>query len=64
MKYQYKCTKCETIFDVNMALKDVINTARFPKRACPKCGGIARKAITQANIRFKGAGFYSTDNKK
>jgi len=64
MKYTYRCLACENRFDVELKLHHVINSAKFPKKECPKCNGISVKTQGKVSIHFKGAGFYSTDNKK
>ena len=33
------------------------------ERACPRCGGRARRLLSLPAVIFKGPGFYSTDNR-
>ena len=64
MIYLYRCNQCNHEFERDLKLEQVINHAKLPKFACPKCHGTTRKLINKPAIQFKGAGFYSTDNKK
>ena len=34
------------------------------RQKCMKCGSVARRQISMPAVIFKGAGFYSTDNRK
>lgn len=64
MKYLYKCYGCDNEFDVELKLKHVLNSAKFPKHRCPVCKGVARKISHPIPVHYKGTGFYSTDSKK
>jgi putative FmdB family regulatory protein len=56
--YEYKCTKCEEMFEVFQKMTDI------PLKECPVCGGELQKVISGGiGIIFKGSGFYSTDSK-
>lgn len=56
--YEYKCTKCEEIFEIFQKITDA------PPRECPVCGGDLAKVISRGiGIIFKGRGFYTTDYK-
>ena len=56
--YDYKCKKCEYLFEVEQRMSD-------PKlEFCPKCKGKVERLISPVGIIFKGSGFYVTDNKK
>ena len=56
--YEYKCTKCEEIFEIFQKMTDI------PLNECPVCGGELQKVISGGiGIIFKGSGFYTTDNK-
>ena len=56
--YEYKCTKCEEIYEIFQKMTDV------PLKECPVCGGELQKVISGGiGIIFKGSGFYTTDNK-
>lgn len=56
--YDYKCTACETIFEVEQRMSDPLLTA------CPTCQGKVRRLISGgAGIAFKGTGFYANDSK-
>ena len=53
--YKYECTECKTEFEKLQKFSDK------PVKECPDCGSSVKKAVTSANIQFKGTGFYSTD---
>jgi putative FmdB family regulatory protein len=56
--YEYKCTKCEEIFEIFQKMTDI------PLKECPVCGGELQKVISGGiGIIFKGSGFYTTDSK-
>ena len=56
--YEYKCKKCNTVFDRLIAINDdhIIR--------CPECDGETKKLISSAGIIFKGSGFYINDYSK
>ena len=57
--YEYKCTKCEEIYEIFQKMTDV------PLKECPVCGGELQKVISGGiGIIFKGSGFYTTDSKR
>ncbi len=53
--YNYRCTKCEKIFD---AFHSMMCT---DPQHCPECGAPANKLLSASSVIFKGSGFYSTD---
>lgn len=53
--YNYRCTKCEKIFD---AFHSMMCT---DPQHCPECGAQGTKLLSASSIIFKGSGFYSTD---
>lgn len=55
--YEYACTSCDHHVEV------VQGFAEDPLETCPRCGGRLRRVYHPAGILFKGAGFYSTDNR-
>ncbi len=56
--YEYKCSKCEEIFEYFQRMTDE------PLKICPVCGGeIIRLISGGMGIIFKGSGFYTTDYK-
>lgn len=55
--YSYRCTECETAFDIQQAFTDDSLTE------CPKCGGRLRKLFSAVGVTFKGSGFYRTDSR-
>lgn len=56
--YEYKCEKCDYVFEKLQAMSD------DPIETCPKCGGHVRRLIgAGSGLIFKGSGFYCTDYK-
>lgn len=56
--YDYKCTKCDHIFEKFQSMTD------SPIKKCPKCKAAVKRLIgAGAGIIFKGKGFYQTDYK-
>ena len=56
--YDYKCEKCEHVFEVFQSMNDAKLTD------CPQegCDGKVRRLLgTGAAVIFKGTGFYETD---
>ncbi|UCB44981.1 MAG: zinc ribbon domain-containing protein [Spirochaetota bacterium] len=57
--YDYKCNKCEEIFERFQKITDP------PLQECPVCGGELKRLISGGiGVIFKGSGFYVTDSKK
>lgn len=54
--YTYRCIKCSKQEDIVHSINDVYNDI------C-SCGGKMKKIFYPAGVYFKGAGFYSTDNR-
>jgi len=55
--YEYECDSCQYHFEEKQGFDDA------PVANCPKCEGIAHRVFLPAPIIFKGAGFYTTDNR-
>ena len=55
--YSYRCTECETAFDIQQAFTDDTLTE------CPNCGGALRKVFSPVGVTFSGSGFYRTDSR-
>ena len=56
--YEYFCTACETLSEINHRMSDPAATI------CPVCGKPAlTKQISAAAFRLKGGGWYETDFK-
>jgi len=53
--YDYKCTKCGHIFEVQQKISEE------PLKYCPVCKGPIKRLISPAGIIFKGSGFHVTD---
>lgn len=64
MKYPYICDTCSSQFYFDHPLSEVVNAAKIPKVKCPVCHKTARRVMVVPAVHFKGAGFYSVDNKK
>ena len=55
--YSYRCTECDTAFDIQQAFTDHSLTV------CPTCQGKLRKVFSSIGVTFSGSGFYSNDSK-
>jgi len=55
--YSYRCTECETAFDIHQAFTEDSLTV------CPTCGGKLRKVFSAVGVTFNGSGFYRTDSR-
>jgi putative FmdB family regulatory protein len=55
--YDYKCEKCQDIFEVEQRITEE------PLKVCPKCKGPVKRMISASGIVFKGSGFHVTDYK-
>ncbi|MCY7403060.1 MAG: FmdB family transcriptional regulator [Cryobacterium sp.] len=55
--YSYRCTACDTAFDIQQAFTDHSLTV------CPACQGKLRKVFSSIGVTFSGSGFYSNDSK-
>jgi len=56
--YDYRCTACDTIFEVT-------RKAGSPaEEVCPECGGPTKRVFTPVGVVFKGSGFHNTDYNK
>lgn len=65
MIYDYKCISCKRKFRLDVPVTSRIERGKHIKTKCPRCGSKkVKKLIYQAEIIFKGKGFYKTDNKK
>ena len=53
--YSYRCTECDTAFDIQQAFTDHTLTQ------CPTCAGKLRKVFSSIGVTFSGSGFYSND---
>ncbi len=56
-RYDYKCTSCGTVFEVQHGMTE------HPDVTCPECGAPADKVFSASGIEFKGSGFYNTDQR-
>lgn len=55
--YSYRCTECETAFDIQQSFADDSLTV------CPTCGGKLRKVFSAVGVSFNGSGFYQNDSR-
>lgn len=55
--YSYRCTVCETAFDIHQEFTDSSLTV------CPTCGGKLRKVFGAVGVSFTGSGFYRNDSR-
>jgi len=55
--YSYRCTECDTAFDIQQAFTDDALTE------CPTCQGRLRKVYNSIGVTFNGSGFYRTDSR-
>jgi len=56
--YSYKCTVCDTAFDIQQSFTDASLTE------CPTCQGKLRKLFSAVGVTFNGSGFYRNDSRK
>ncbi|ADR18871.1 FmdB family zinc ribbon protein [Calditerrivibrio nitroreducens] len=54
--YEYKCTKCNHIFEL---LEPTFNDVKEKK--CVKCGSSAERIMSLTSFQLKGSGWYKTD---
>ncbi len=55
--YSYRCTECDTAFDIQQSFTDDSLTE------CPSCQGRLRKLFSAVGVTFNGSGFYRTDSR-
>ena len=53
--YEYKCTKCETRFEL------IQKFSAPPEAGCVECGAKSERLLSAPAIQFKGSGWYVTD---
>lgn len=53
--YSYRCTECDTAFDIQQSFTDSSLTV------CPTCQGKLRKVYSAIGVSFTGSGFYRND---
>ena len=56
-RYDYRCTKCGTTFEVEPPM------SAHPKVTCPSCGASAERVFEPYGIKFVGNGYYNTDQR-
>ena len=56
-RYDYKCTSCGNVFEVEHPMSET------PEVVCPNCGAPAAKTFSASGIKFDGSGFYNTDQR-
>ena len=56
--YQYRCTKCDHVFEKLVRMSAVLH-----KQDCPKCETVAEKQVTApVGFDLRGEGWYSKGN--
>jgi len=55
--YEYACIECDESQEVVRGFNDPENVP-----PCPICGYRMNRVYSPAGIKFKGSGFYKTDN--
>lgn len=53
--YEYKCDRCESVFEVMQKFSDE------PLTVHENCGGRVERLLSSPAIQFKGSGWYVTD---
>lgn len=53
--YEYKCTKCGSVFEILQKVNDP------PLKKCICCQGSVKKLVSPSALQFKGSGWYVTD---
>lgn len=53
--YDYKCTACDEVFEVNRPM------GSNEPVTCSACGAPAKRVFTPVGVAFKGSGFHNTD---
>ena len=65
MIYTFRCLTCNNRFEIEVTSVFNFENRRASKPICPKCGSlVTRKIITNANIIFRGDGFYKNDTQE
>ena len=63
MIYDYKCLSCKNEFQLDFPISTKIRAGKHIGARCPVCRSKSvRKKIHKVEIRFRGNGFYITDN--
>ena len=57
--YEYNCVNCKTLIEIS---KSIVHSDSV--ELCEKCGEAMNKIYKSFGIKFKGSGFYKTDNPK
>lgn len=55
--YEYRCSKCDSVFEVLQKFSDA------PLTTHEGCGGSVERLISAPGFQFKGSGWYVTDYK-
>lgn len=56
--YEYRCSKCGSVFEV------IQKVGEPPLKKCFKCGAAVQKVLSPPALQFKGSGWYVTDYAK
>jgi putative FmdB family regulatory protein len=58
--YTFRCLGCGQTIDTTRTIEAVAHL----EITCDRCGGEMKRIFSAPSVRFKGPGFYSTDNRK
>lgn len=53
--YEYRCEECGKELEVMQRITE------DPLRACPSCGGLLQRLVSNTSFILKGTGWYATD---
>jgi len=51
--YEYECTECAKIFEVQQKISDT------PMKSCPECQAPVKKLVSRSSFQLKGNGWYA-----
>lgn len=51
--YEYECTDCHKVFEIQQKMADA------PLTACPECEGVVKKLMSMSSFQLKGGGWYA-----
>lgn len=61
--YTYRCSECDCVFDQLRSMSDRDNTKELQCKNCSCKGSSKRIMQNSVSLKFKGSGFYCTENK-
>ena len=57
-RYDYRCQACGHVFELRQSYSDP------PTASCPQCKGDARRLLHMPQVVYKGAGFFTSDQRR